>query len=44
MYDLPHEETFQLNLDRTKEPAELAHSKGMSIEAEVGGIGGTGTA
>lgn len=41
MYDGSHEETFQLNLDRTKELVELAHSKGMSIEAEVGGIGGT---
>ena len=40
MYDGSHEETFQLNLDRTKELVELAHSKGMSIEAEVGGIGG----
>ena len=36
MYDGSHEETFQLNLDRTKELVELAHSKGMSIEAEVG--------
>ena len=41
MYDGSHEETFQLNLDRTKELVELAHSKGLSIEAEVGGIGGT---
>ena len=41
MYDGSHEETFQINLDRTKELVELAHSKGMSIEAEVGGIGGT---
>ena len=41
IYDVSHEETFQLNLDRTKELVELAHSKGMSIEAEVGGIGGT---
>ena len=40
MYDGSHEETFQINLDRTKELVELAHSKGMSIEAEVGGIGG----
>ena len=36
MYDGSHEETFQLNLDRTKELVELAHSKGMSIEAEGG--------
>ena len=27
MYDGSHEETFQLNLDRTKELVELAHSK-----------------
>ena len=40
MYDGSHEETFQINLDRTKELVELAHSKGISIEAEVGGIGG----
>ena len=32
MYDGSHEETFQLNLDRTKELVELAHSKGMSID------------
>ena len=41
MYDGSHEETFQINLDRTTELVELAHSKGISIEAEVGGIGGT---
>ena len=41
MYDGSHEETFQINLDRTKELVEIAHSKGISIEAEVGGIGGT---
>ena len=40
MYDGSHEETFQINLDRTKELVELAHSKGISIEAEVGSIGG----
>ena len=40
MYDGSHEETFQLNLDRTAELVKLAHEKGMSIEAEVGGIGG----
>ena len=27
MYDGSHEETFQLNLDRTKELVELAHSR-----------------
>ena len=41
MYDGSHEETFQINLDRTKELVEIAHSKGLSIEAEVGGICGT---
>ena len=41
MYDGSHEETFQINLDRTKELVEVAHAKGLSIEAEVGGIGGT---
>ena len=41
MYDGSHEETFQLNLDRTKEIVEFAHAKGISVEAEVGGIGGT---
>lgn len=40
MYDGSHEADFQTNLDRTKELADLAHSKGISIEAEVGGIGG----
>ncbi|MBY4798116.1 class II fructose-1,6-bisphosphate aldolase [Collinsella sp. AGMB00827] len=41
MYDGSHEETFELNLSRTAEIVELAHSKGISVEAEVGGIGGT---
>ncbi|MCH3968072.1 MAG: class II fructose-1,6-bisphosphate aldolase [Atopobiaceae bacterium] len=41
MYDGSHEESFQINLDHTKELVKLAHSKGISIEAEVGGIGGT---
>ena len=40
MYDGSHEADFQTNLDRTKEIVELAHSKGISVEAEVGGIGG----
>ena len=40
-YGLPAPLLGELNLDRTKELVELAHSKGMSIEAEVGGIGGT---
>ena len=40
MYDGSHEADFQVNLDRTAELVRLAHSKGISIEAEVGGIGG----
>ncbi len=32
---------FEENTQRTKELAELAHQKGLSLEAEVGGIGGT---
>ena len=34
---LPLEE----NLEKTKEIVELAHAKGISVEAEVGGIGGS---
>lgn len=41
MYDGSHEADFQVNLDRTAEIVKLAHSKGISVEAEVGGIGGT---
>lgn len=41
MYDGSHEANFQTNLDRTAELVKLAHAKGLSIEAEVGGIGGT---
>lgn len=41
MYDGSHEETFDINLKRTEEIVKLAHSKGISVEAEVGGIGGT---
>ena len=40
MYDGSHEETFELNLERTSEIVKIAHSKGISVEAEVGGIGG----
>ena len=40
MYDGSHEESFQVNLDRTAELVKFAHSKGISVEAEVGGIGG----
>ena len=35
-HDLPFEE----NLAKTKEIVELAHAKGISVEAEVGSIGG----
>ncbi|MBQ9058511.1 MAG: class II fructose-1,6-bisphosphate aldolase [Atopobiaceae bacterium] len=41
MYDGSHEESFELNLERTAEIVKLCHSKGLSVEAEVGGIGGT---
>jgi fructose-bisphosphate aldolase class II len=40
MYDGSHEPTFELNLERTAEIVKLCHSKGISVEAEVGGIGG----
>lgn len=36
-HDLP----FAENLEKTKEIVELAHAQGMSVEAEVGSIGGT---
>lgn len=41
MYDGSHEATFEINLERTAEIVKLCHSKGISVEAEVGGIGGT---
>ena len=40
MYDGSHEATFELNLERTAEIVKLCHGKGLSVEAEVGGIGG----
>ena len=40
MYDGSHEADFETNLKRTAEIVKLAHSKGVSVEAEVGGIGG----
>ena len=40
MYDGSHEPTFEMNLERTAEIVKLAHGKGISVEAEVGGIGG----
>ena len=41
MYDGSHEADFNVNVEHTKELVKLAHQKGLSIEAEVGGIGGT---
>ncbi len=41
MYDGSHEATFDINLERTAEIVKLCHGKGISVEAEVGGIGGT---
>ncbi len=40
MYDGSHEDTFQINLDRTRDIVEYAHHRGISVEAEVGSIGG----
>lgn len=41
MYDGSHEKDFETNLKRTAEVVKAAHAKGISVEAEVGGIGGT---
>lgn len=41
MYDGSHEPSFDTNLQRTEEVIKAAHAKGISVEAEVGGIGGT---
>lgn len=41
MYDGSREHDFDLNLKRTEEIVKLCHKKGISVEAEVGGIGGT---
>lgn len=41
MYDGSQENNYELNLKRTEEIVKLAHKKGISVEAEVGGIGGT---
>ncbi|MFZ2756680.1 MAG: class II fructose-1,6-bisphosphate aldolase [Atopobiaceae bacterium] len=41
MYDGSHEKDFATNVANTKELVKVAHGKGISIEAEVGGIGGT---
>lgn len=40
MYDGSHEADFETNLARTAEIVKIAHNKGISVEAEVGGIGG----
>ena len=40
MFDGSHYD-FEENLEKSKEIIELAHSKGVSVECEVGGIGGT---
>ncbi len=39
MFDGSHYD-IEENVEKTRELVELAHSKGLSIEAEVGGIGG----
>lgn len=41
MYDGSHEKDFATNLANTKELVKICHNKGISIEAEVGSIGGT---
>ncbi len=41
MYDGSHEENFDVNMKNTAELVRICHSKGISIEAEVGSIGGT---
>ena len=40
MFDGSHYD-FEENLEKSKEIIELAHSKGVSVECEVGGIGAT---
>lgn len=40
MFDGSHYD-FEENLQKSKEIIELAHAKGISVECEVGGIGGT---
>ena len=40
MFDGSHYD-FEENLEKSKKIIELAHSKGVSVECEVGGIGGT---
>ena len=38
----PHD-SIEENLKKTKEIVEMAHAKGITVEAEVGAIGGEGT-
>lgn len=40
MYDGSKEESFEINRSRTAELVKYAHARGISVEAEVGGIGG----
>ncbi len=40
MYDGSHEKDFATNLENTKKLVKMAHDKGISIECEVGSIGG----
>ena len=39
MYDGSHD-SIEENLKKTKEIVEMAHAKGITVEAEVGAIGG----
>jgi len=41
MYDGSHEESFEINMQKTEQIVKIAHEQGISVEAEVGGIGGT---
>ena len=40
MYDGSGEKDFETNLERTREIVKYAHERGISVEAEVGSIGG----
>ena len=40
MFDGSHY-SFEENIEKSKQIIELAHAKGISVECEVGGIGGT---
>ncbi len=42
MYDGSHD-SIEENLKKTKEIVEMAHAKGITVEAEVGAIGGERT-